>query len=218
MTFTIVMALLLSGSRAGITSTVLGIFVLFVLVTARAERRRVGQVGTILTACAVIIAAFFAYGDLFVGRLDSIAQDAGGRIAAFRIVVASIRDAPILGFGYGTFQDVFPMYRDGSVGLSGLWDKAHNTYLEVFQGLGLVFGGAFLAGIAILVWRCAQASIVRRQTSTVPIVATSVSVLLGVHACVDFSLQIQSITLIWSAILGAGVAQSWSSRQQLEVF
>jgi hypothetical protein len=58
----------------------------------------------------------------------------------------------------------------------------------------------------------------RRQTSMVPIVATAVSVLLGVHACVDFSLQTQSITLLWAAILGAGVAQSWSSRKELDVF
>jgi O-antigen ligase len=217
MVFTIVVALLLSGSRAGITSTALGIFVLTTLVIARAERQRVGQIGTILTACAVILAAFLGYGDLFVGRLDTVNLDAAGRQAAYAIVVASIRDAPLLGFGYGTFQDVFPMYRDGSVGLAGVWDKAHNTYLELFQGLGVVFGTAFLTGIGLLIWRCVQASILRRQTSTVPIVAASASVLLGVHAFVDFSLQIQSITLIWSALLGAGVAQSWSSRKELDV-
>jgi O-antigen ligase len=217
MIFTIVMALLLSGSRAGITSTALGIFVLTTLVIARAERRRAGQIATILTACAVILAAFLAYGDLFVGRLDSLSVDAGGREAAYAIVVASIRDAPMLGFGYGTFQDVFPMYRDASVGLGGTWDKAHNTYLEIFQGLGLVFGAAFLAAIGLLVWRCVQAAVVRRQASTVPIAAAAASVLLGVHALVDFSLQIQSITLIWSALLGAGVAQSWSSRKELDL-
>ena len=171
-----------------------------------------------MTACAAIVGAFLAYGDVFVGRLDSVAQDAGGRLAAYHIAIASIRDAPILGFGYGTFPDVFPMYRDGSVGLMGTWDKAHNTYLEVFQGLGLAFGGALLAGIGLLFWRCAQAAILRRRTSTVPIVAVAASVLLGVHAFVDFSLQIQSITLIWSALLGAGVAQSWSSRKELDVF
>ena len=215
---TIVVALLLSGSRGGITSTTLGLFILLTLVVSRQERRRTGQIGTIVTACALIVGAFLMYGDVFVGRLDNLTQDAGGRVAAYRIVLASIKDAPILGFGFGTFQDVFPMYRDGSVGLWGFWDKAHNTYLEVFQGLGVVFGGAFLTGIGLLVWRCARASVLRRRTSTVPIVAVSASVLLGVHAFVDFSLQIQAVTLIWAAILGAGVAQSWSSRKELDVF
>ncbi len=216
--FTIVVALLLSGSRAGISATLLGVFVMATLLSARKERRRAGQVGTILMACAVILGAFLSYGDVFVGRLDSLTQDAGGRLAAYHIVIASINDASILGFGYGTFQDVFPMYREGSVGLFNVWDKAHNSYLEIFQGLGFVFGSAFLAGIGLLVFRCAQAAVLRRRTSTVPIIAVSASVLLGVHAFVDFSLQIQSITLIWSALLGAGVAQSWSSRKELDVF
>jgi hypothetical protein len=52
----------------------------------------------------------------------------------------------------------------------------------------------------------------------VPIVATAASVLLGVHAFVDFGLQTQSVTLLWAALLGAGVAQSWSSRKELDVF
>ncbi len=216
--FTIASALFLSGSRAGITSTALGVFALATLFTARRDRRRVGQIGTIVTACLVILGAFFGYGDVFVGRLDDLTQDADARLAVFRIVMASIHDVPVLGFGYGTFQDVFPMYRDRSVGLIGTWDRAHNTYLEVFQGLGVVFGGALMAGIGLLVWRCGQASVLRRQTSTVPIVATAASVLLGVHAFVDFSLQTQSITLLWAALLGAGVAQSWSSRKELDVF
>ena len=218
MIFTIVVALLLTGSRGGIISTALGVFILLTLTLSREERRGAGQIGTILTASALIVGAFLAYGDVFVGRLDNLAEDAGGRVAAYRIALASIKDAPILGFGYGTFPDVFKMYREGSVGLWGYWDKAHNSYLEIFQGLGVVFGGAFLVGIGLLVWRCAKASIMRRRNSTVPIVAVSASVLLGAHAFVDFSLQIQSVTLIWAAVLGAGVSQSWSSRKELDVF
>jgi O-antigen ligase len=218
MIFTIAAALFLSGSRGGITSTALGVFVLATLVTARRDRRRVGQIGTIVTACVVILVAFIGYGDVFVGRLDDLAQDADARLAAFRITLDSIRDMPLLGFGYGTFQDVFPMYRDRSVGLIGIWDRAHNTYLEDVQGLGVVFGGALLAGIGILVWRCARASVLRHQAAMVPIVATAASVLLGVHAFVDFGLQTQSVTLLWAALLGAGVAQSWSSRKELDVF
>jgi len=47
----------------------------------------------------------------------------------------------------------------------------------------------------------------------VPAVATGVAFLVGVHALVDFSLQIQAVTLTFVAILGAGVAQSTNSRQ-----
>ena len=49
----------------------------------------------------------------------------------------------------------------------------------------------------------------------VPRVATSVAILVGVQALVDFSLQIQAVTLTFMALLGAGVAQSESSRLAL---
>ena len=32
------------------------------------------------------------------------------------------------------------MYRDHSVGVWGTWEQAHDMYLEIFQGLGLMFG------------------------------------------------------------------------------
>ena len=62
------------------------------------------------------------------------------RLAVYMIIAHSLLDAPFLGFGYGTFADVFPMYRDQSISPLGVWDMAHNTYLEVLQGLGLLFG------------------------------------------------------------------------------
>ena len=39
--------------------------------------------------------------------------------------------------------------------------------------------------------------------------------LVGIHASVDFSLQIQAVALTFIAILGAGVAQAESSRVSL---
>jgi hypothetical protein len=43
-------------------------------------------------------------------------------------------------------------------------------------------------------------------------VAVSASVMVALHAFVDFSMQIQAVALTWTALLAAGVAQSWSSR------
>ena len=39
-------------------------------------------------------------------------------------------------------------------------------------------------------------------------IAASVSVLVGAHALIDFSLQIQAVALTYMAVLGAGVAQA----------
>jgi len=60
-----------------------------------------------------------------------------------------------------------------------------------------------------------KGAIMRRQNNMIPAVAASVSFLVGAQSLVDFSLQIQSIALTFAALLGAGVAQSASSKENL---
>jgi hypothetical protein len=43
-------------------------------------------------------------------------------------------------------------------------------------------------------------------------VAAAATFIVFLHAFVDFSLQMQAVTLTWVALLAAGVAQSWGSR------
>jgi O-antigen ligase len=100
--------------------------------------------------------------------------------------------------------------------VQGIWDHAHNTYLEILQGLGLVFGSMLLGSVVLLVFRCARGAITRHESAMVPRVATGAACLVGIHALVDFSLEIQAITLTFMALLGAGAAQSASSRLGLE--
>jgi hypothetical protein len=49
----------------------------------------------------------------------------------------------------------------------------------------------------------------------VPNLAVAAAVLVGAHAAIDFSLQIQAIALTFAALLGAGLAQAESSRISL---
>ena len=135
-------------------------------------------------------------------------------MAVYLITLRSILDAPLLGYGYGTFYDVFPMFRDQSTETRGIWEFAHNTYLEIFQGLGLLFGSALLVCVVLLVSKCFKGAIARDE-SMVPSVAAAVACLVGIHALADFSLQLQAVTLTFAAILGVGVAQSKSSKLAL---
>jgi len=56
----------------------------------------------------------------------------------------------------------------------------------------------------------------RKENAIIPTVAAGAACLIGVHTLVDFSLQIQAVALTFMAMLGAGVAQSESSRVALE--
>jgi O-antigen ligase len=133
-------------------------------------------------------------------------------LAVYGLTWRSIADAPLLGFGDGTFQEIFPMYRDNTVDFWGVWDKAHNSYLELLQGLGVPAALLFLAAIALLAGRCVFAALTRRNSVTAPLAASAATVIVALHAFVDFSMQIEAVALTWVALLGAGVAQSWSSK------
>jgi O-antigen ligase len=209
-TFVILVALLLTGSRGGVIATGAGLFVLGALTFGRGKQGSTEKLGVILFGAVVIAAAFLVFGDAVINNISQQGVYDEGRMAVYLIVLWSILNAPILGYGYGTFADVFPMYRDRSISVVDLWLQAHNTYLEIFQGLGLIFGAMLIASVLLLVGKCLKASFKRRESVTVPRVAVGVAVLVGVHSLVDFSLQIQAVAITFMAVLGAGVAQSES--------
>ncbi|MBV9968974.1 MAG: hypothetical protein JO228_03235, partial [Xanthobacteraceae bacterium] len=188
---------------------------LFVLAasTFKRRRRRPGELlETILFGTVLVAAAFLVFGDLFVGKLGERGLADANRMAVNALSLRSIRDVLLTGYGFGTFTDVFPLYRDRSISVFGVWEQAHDSYVEIFQGLGLVFGSMLLASVLLLVVRCARGMVTRHEHVTFPRAAVACASLVGVHALVDFSLQIEAVALTFAALLGAGVAQSESSR------
>jgi O-antigen ligase len=210
--FVIAASLLLSGSRGGILATALGIFVLGAL---SVEHRRSGvqdRREMIVLVAVLVAAVFLAFGDVFLGRMAEPGMGNESRTSLYRIIMGAIRHSPVSGFGYGTFADVFPLYRDRSVSVHGKWVMAYNTYLEVFEDLGVVFGAMLIASIALLAYQAMKGATNRKPDATVPCVVVGVATLVGVHSLASFSLQIQAVTLTFAALLGAGVAQSVSSQ------
>jgi len=80
----------------------------------------------------------------------------------------------------------------------------------------MLVGSMLVASIVVLVLRCVKGAMTRQMNETLPCVAVSVAFLLALNALVDFSLQMQAIAITFMALLGAGVAQSASSRLALE--
>ena len=214
--FVILVALLLTGSRGGIASTAFGLFVLGALTLRLRKQQSVEQREAIIAVGALLVATtFLVFGDAVIGKITQEGLRDASRMPVYIITMRSILAAPFLGYGYGTFADVFPMFRDQSVSTWGKWQMAHNTYLEVFQGLGLLFGSMLIASVVLLVLRCVKGAMTREMNETLPCAAVSVAFLLGVHSLIDFSLQMQAIAITFMALLGAGVAQSESSRLML---
>jgi O-antigen ligase len=206
-------ALLLTGSRGATIATLMAFAVLGALVLRRSGWRVVG-IGAVFVLMLVIALAL-RFGDPLVHSLADRGFYDANRLSVYTLVAHAILDEPLLGYGYGSFSDVFPMLRDRSVAGFNRWEMAHNIYLELLQELGLVFGGTLVICVVVLVWRCFRGAITRHKSAIIPALAASSSVLVGLHALVDFSLQVQAIALTFFAILGAGVAQSESSRRML---
>ena len=130
----IFVALLGTVSRGGILATALGLFVFFSLSFVQREHRGGQKIETILFVVVVMLAGSLLFGDRIAGRISETGLTDAGRLAVYVIILHSLFDTMYIGFGYGTFADVFPMYRDQSISTSGVWDMAHNSYLEVLKG------------------------------------------------------------------------------------
>jgi O-antigen ligase len=214
--FVILVALLLTGSRGGVIATGIGLLALGL--QARRSTEAGGLPRFVVIGSLVLLAAvcLLVFGGFFISSIEQRGIADANRLAVYLLTIRSILDAPLTGHGYGTFADVFPFYRDRSLAVQGTWAEAHNTYLEVFQGLGMVFGGLLVASVVVLVLGCLGGPSRRQEHVTAPRVAVAAAVLVGVHALVDFSLQIQAVTLTFMAILGAGVGQSQGRGQSID--
>ncbi len=202
------LALVLTGSRAGITSTFAALFVFVALLALRARSSKLVAAGWACAVIGLIAALIGLVGEFYLDRLEQAGSQIGSRLDVYALTWQAVLDRLWLGTGYGTFADIFPAYRDATIsGFGRIWDKAHNTYVEVLLGLG--FPGVMLLIAALLTLLGQAISAVRGDRGYGPaaLTACAVTLLVGLHALVDFSLQIQAVTLTYVALLGLGVSQ-----------
>jgi len=210
---TIGTALVLSASRGGLISAVVGIIALG-LCMKRTRQRRLWW-GFALGILVAAIGLFSVSGEGTRERSDNLAGDLEGRLAIYGLTVEQILERPLLGSGPGSFRGTFYAARDASFGSTTITVKrAHNSYLEVALEAGLPAFALLLFALGGLVVTCAQGVFRRRSDLLFPSLGLAASLLIGLHALVDFSLQIPAISVTYAVILGIAVAQSRSLRDQ----
>ena len=203
--FVVLSTVLLSNSRAGFMSTIAGMLTLIGLSlrTTRLPRwvKLLGGVAVI----SLIVAVVAGSNTRTFGRMSAdLAEE--GRWPVYAILVQAIEDAPLTGYGLGNFKNTFPLYRDHTV--VGYYDRAHNDYLELIFELGIPAAILFYTSILWIIVICWRGMKRRRQRKIYPTLAVAVSVLVGAHALIDFSLQMPSIAVFYAMILGLGYGQS----------
>ncbi|MBT8039541.1 MAG: O-antigen ligase family protein [Gammaproteobacteria bacterium] len=210
-----VTALVLTHSRGGFLSTVAGASTLLWLLDKRVSarpgeegRRKLSRI-IAGTALAVASIAFFLTSEVLLDRIERTDVTSEERVAVFGNIQRAIGDNPGLGFGYGTFADSFRLYdqNEGPVH----YDKAHNTWLENAFELGVMGATVLylaLAGLALTCWKGVRR---RHRDWVYPATGMAASILIGVHALMDFSVQIPAVAMLFALILGIGCSQSYSS-------
>ena len=212
----VAVALFLTQSRGAVGATFIACALAVILTMMRrvtagelnggvVKWRRYAAVAGGLFAVALLF-ALFAGRSLY--RLETQGLD-DSRWCAFASTIEAIKGNWVLGTGFGAFQDVFPVYRHADcVGIFGVWERAHDVFLEGYLGLGLPFLAALAIGYSVLIGAFLRGLRTRHDFRFLPVMGLSVLTLASVHSLVDFSLQIPGFSVYFAAIMAAAVTAS----------
>lgn len=209
----------LSGSRGGMLAFAAQI-ALFALFIFREHRKQ--SVAVLFTAFVLITVGVVAWtGAHEVGsRLATLSSDPRAelstdiRLQIDRDILTMVRQRPLLGWGQGTFADVYPRFR--SFYTDSAVNAAHNDLLQVLAETGFI-------GFAIMIWfliralRPAWRKSQKWQSSING--AVSVAAILGisgilVHSLFDFNMQIPAnAALFYSLCTVAAMEPRFTARR-----
>lgn len=206
----LIAALLLTQSRAGVLSSFLAVIVFLLGLAFRSRRTR--KIGIAVTGSILLLFVLFFYvsGEGLKDRLSRLIwtdADLIVRAEIYSSTLSAVGDHPLLGLGYGTFEDGFKIYR--SENTRAYFDKAHNTYLELAMELGIPAATALVLAVTGIAIVCLRGWKRRRRLFVYPWLSICATMLVSLHAMVDFSLQIPAVAIQFAAILAIGCAQSW---------
>jgi O-antigen ligase len=205
------MALLMTGSRAGVIVSMVTFVAAFILFFQNDLPKRSGLAWLIVSATGVALLSLQVFGGHVNQRFDTQSLSDEGRLVGYRSTLHMISDHPWFGTGLGAFAWSFPRYRSAEISLFGIWNRAHSTPLELTAELGIplavIIGLAWILVLTLL----ARAARHRRRDRIIPLIALSVAVIGLVHSMVDFSLQVTGYAIVAFAVVGVGLGQSFRS-------
>lgn len=212
----VAIALFLTQSRGAVGATFIACVAAAVMITTRRltadepSEQFVSwrRYATLFAGLVVVVGLFALFAGRSVYRMEAQGSE-DGRWCAFASIVSAIKDNWMLGAGFGAFQDVFPVYRDSNcAGIFGVWERAHNVYLEGWLGLGVPFLAALAIGYLILISVFIRGVRTRHKFRYISVTGLSVLILASLHSIVDFSLQIPGVGVYFAAIMASGVTVS----------
>ncbi|MEM8731893.1 MAG: O-antigen ligase family protein [Pseudomonadota bacterium] len=193
-----------TGSRAGTASVLVGLGVLIFCAQGQGRLRAVLMLAFALPIGIALLGAGTLLQELANTNLDQ----EGLRPEVYTRTWQAIQSAPWLGYGLGGYQEAFRTFMTPDIARRE-FDLTHNSYLQNMFELGVP---AAMALYLALAWISAQiwAGFARRQRRRAfPALGVAVLVAAGLHALVDFSLQMPAAAGFAAIVLGIAWTQSF---------
>ncbi len=198
-------ALFFSLSRGGIVSFVAGMALFGLLLFAsRYQQKKVWIIGVFIIA--VLTYLIWLGMDPIMQRFAQTDITKEQRLMVWSTTLTAAKDFWLTGSGLGTFLNIFPLYAPASV-QGGIYDHAHNDYVELLLETGL--GGSMLlvCFIGLLLWYAFRSTFEGR--SGIMLMAALASAMsMAMHSIFDFNLHILSNLLLFGTVLGMVAALS----------
>ncbi|HWC19780.1 MAG TPA: O-antigen ligase family protein, partial [Terriglobales bacterium] len=208
----------LSGSRGGMIAFGVQIVALALMMRPSQDWKQPLILGSFVVAMIGLLV--WVGGNDLTHRLSSIHSEArqeisgGTRLTIDRDSLYMWKQKPILGWGLGTFPDIYPQFRSFYTGF--FVNEAHNDYLQLLVETGVV-------GFSIAVWflvitvRGARPKVVKWTEN--PNGVLTLAALVGclgilVHSFLDFNLQIPANAALFYTLCAVAAAPALKESQR----
>lgn len=204
----LVIGLVFSRSRMGISAALLGLILVSFLDFLRTRRQSLLLIVLLILGVPAAYSAWIGLDPVVerlevLGRPGMLEQD---RLPIWRDTEPLIRDFPLLGTGLGTYRWAYSHYQTSM--LQYVIEHAHNDYLEFASEIGIPATVLLFAGLWILVIRAARYALAAERSYEKSLAAGCAGALLAllVHELVDFNLQIPANAYLFAWIAGTAAA------------
>jgi putative inorganic carbon (hco3(-)) transporter len=192
----VVVALVFSLSRSGITFAILSAIAFFFLYY-RTNNQLTRKMYWIITAAGIFALSVWIGLDPILERFFRITDqfsDKEARLFLWKNTFNIFLHFPVTGTGAGTFKEVFPMYRTFPTHLS--FTEAHNDYLQLLSETGILLVLILIAFLSSMFRRLRKVTTHGFDRIVVIQIGCFCSILsLGLHSLTDFSFQIPAVAV-----------------------
>jgi O-antigen ligase/tetratricopeptide (TPR) repeat protein len=205
------LSIFVSMSRGGMISFGLSCFILFLVLSRRAKKNSSIKLGLLLFVVIFLVVGWFGW-DVIDQRFGVMFDQQGRfrelRPRIWRESIGIIKDFPVTGTGWGTFENVFPTYKTFMTKHFDYY--AHNDYIETLTSGGiisLVLIGWFLGNVFLQIRKTLAR---RRDSYAVYLTWGSLAAILAIfiHSSLDFILQNGANGLYFFFLLSLAVSAS----------